>query len=121
MKRAGVPGWGYPETPSRATSAGHFEGARQRRFAAVADEHFDLARFDDQVPHFVVEADVAGTEAELHRLRFARFERHPLEAAQPADRLLDRGDRIVDVELDPLVTGDRAFVLHVGTHFDHTV
>src|SRR6201992_142277 len=109
-----------PLLPAR-NSAGDFEGARDGRFAAVADEYFDLAWFDHQVPHFVEEADVARAEAELHRLRFAGFERHPLEAAQAADRLLDRGDRVVDVELDHLIARHTAFVLHVGAHFDHTV
>ena len=63
----------------------------------------DPARLDDEPPAVVVEAEVALVEGEADRLLLARIERHPLEAAQAADRLRDARHGVVDVELGHVV------------------
>src|SRR5437773_1429092 len=80
----------------RASADG--EGGFQTAHRTVTREHVDLTRLHDEAATVVEEAEVLRAKAEGHRCRRARFQRHPLEATQPAYRLGDARHRVLDVE-----------------------
>ena len=108
-----------PGAPQRLAPARHGERpavVRLRRRVARVD--VDAPVLDDEAAVVVVEADVVAVERPADRGRLPRLEPHPLEAAQPADRLGDAGDRVADVELGDLVARPRAGVRDVDARGD---
>jgi hypothetical protein len=79
------------------------ERAAQRQVVGRApDPDADLSRLDDPLAGPAAERRPVGVDPERDPAPFARLQRDPGEAGQPAHRAHHRGDRVAEVELDDL-------------------
>src|SRR4029450_3308095 len=79
------------------------EGLLEGRRRAVAGVDVDAARLHDEAAAAVLDPEVAPVARDRHGPPLARSQRHALEPTEPAHRLGDARDRVVDVQLHDLI------------------